>query len=78
MPPTQNEDGSTLTDLSGYVIRYGKDAAALDQSVRISSPGITSAVVEELDAGTWYFTLSAVNAAGVESRATEKVSKSIG
>jgi len=77
-PPTANEDGSPLTDLSGYVIRYGKDAGALNQSVRIGNAGITAAVVENLIEGTWYFSLSSVNAAGVESRPTGYVSKTIG
>ena len=33
--PTVNADGSPLYDLAGYVIRYGKAADALDQSLRI-------------------------------------------
>jgi hypothetical protein len=77
-PPTTNEDGTTLTDLSGYVIRYGKASATLDQSVRITNPGTTAYVVEQLTEGTWYFSLSSVNTAGVESRPTGYVSKTIG
>jgi hypothetical protein len=77
-PPMANEDGSTLTDLSGYVIRYGKTAGALDQSIRITNPGTTAYVVDQLIEGTWYFTLSSVNASGVESRPTGYVSKTIG
>ena len=77
-PPTSNEDGSTLTDLSGYVIRYGKSAGGLDKSVRITNPGTTAYVVEDLIEGTWFFTLSSVNGAGVESRPTGYVSKTIG
>ena len=77
-PPTANEDGSALVDLSGYVIRYGKSAGTLDQSVRITNPGTTMYVVENLIEGTWFFSLSSVNAAGVESRPTGYVSKTIG
>ena len=76
-PPTTNEDGSPLTDLSGYVIRYGKTAGALDQSIRINNAGATMYVVDNLIEGTWYFSLSSVNAAGVESRPTGYVSKTI-
>jgi hypothetical protein len=76
-PPTTNEDGTALQDLSGYVIRYGKSAGALDKSVRINSPGTTMYVVENLIEGTWYFSLSSVNSAGVESRPTGYVSKTI-
>jgi hypothetical protein len=76
-PPTENEDGTPLADLSGYVIRYGKSAGALDQSVRISNPGTTMYLVENLIEGTWYFSLSSVNGSGVESRPTGYVSKTI-
>lgn len=76
-PPTENEDGTPLADLSGYVIRYGKTAGVLDKSVRITNPGTTMYVVDNLIEGTWYFSLSSVNAAGVESRPTGYVSKTI-
>jgi hypothetical protein len=77
-PPTTNEDGSPLTDLSGYVIRYGKAAGTLDKSIKITNPGTTMYVVENLMEGTWYFSLSSLNSAGVESRPTGYVSKTIG
>lgn len=77
-PPTENEDGTPLADLSGYVIRYGKTAGALDQSVRITNPGTTMYVVDNLIEGTWYFSLSSVNSSGIESRPTGYVSKTIG
>jgi hypothetical protein len=76
-PPTENEDGTPLADLSGYVIRYGKSAGALEQSVRIMNPGTTMYLVENLIEGTWYFSLSSVNGSGVESRPTGYVSKTI-
>jgi hypothetical protein len=77
-PPTTYEDGTPLSDLSGYVIRYGRDMGALDQSVRINNAGTTIYVVENLTEGTWFFSLSSVSGAGVESRPTGYVSKSIG
>jgi hypothetical protein len=76
-PPTSNEDGTPLADLSGYVIRYGKAPGALEQSVRITNAGTTMYVVENLVEGTWYFSLSSVNASGLESRPTRYVSKTI-
>jgi hypothetical protein len=75
--PTANEDGTALQDLAGYVIRYGRSYGALDQSVRIDNVGVTMHVVDNLVEGTWYFSLSSVNAAGVESRPTGYVSKTI-
>ena len=75
--PAANEDGTALTDLSGYVIRYGKTAGVLDQKIQLNSAGITTVVVENLIEGTWYFTMASVNASGVESRPTGYVSKTI-
>lgn len=76
-PPTENEDGTPLADLAGYVLRYGRDANALDKSISISNPGITQYVVDGLAEGTWYFTLSSLNRSGVESRPTGVVAKAI-
>lgn len=76
--PAANVDGTPLTDLAGYVIRYGRNAGALDQSIRIPNPGTTMYVVEQLSEGTWYFSLSAINGAGDESRPTGYVSATIG
>lgn len=75
--PTTNEDGSPMTDLSGYVIRYGRDPASLDQQIRIGNPGMTSYVVDNLIEGTWFFSLSSLNGQGIESRPTGVVSKAI-
>jgi hypothetical protein len=73
--PTRNTDGTTLTDLSGFRIRYGTSAGALSRTVRIDNPGITTAVIEDLTSGTWYFAVTAVNSKGVESDLSTVVSK---
>jgi hypothetical protein len=77
-PPTENIDGSPLTNLAGYIIRYGTSLTVPGQELRIGSPDITSAVVENLGPGTWYFTVSAFTTAGVESAASNAGSKTIG
>ena len=75
--PTQNEDGSALTNLAGYKIRYGTSPGALDKLVDIVGAGITSAKIEGLAAGTWYFSMSSYTNMGVESAPTGTVSKTI-
>jgi len=75
--PTQNEDGTALSDLSGYIIRFGQSPGTLDRSVTIPNTAVTSYLVEDLVEGTWYFALSAVNQAGVESRPTGYLSTTI-
>jgi hypothetical protein len=66
-PPTDNTNGTALTNLAGYQINYGTSASDLNQTVRIANAGLTSYVVSDLSAGTWYFTVEAYNSAGVLS-----------
>jgi hypothetical protein len=77
LPPTENTDGSPIADLAGYRIRYGRQAGELTELQSIPNPGITSAVVENLASGTWYFTVSAYNTSGVESEYSNLAQKTI-
>lgn len=72
--PTVNTDGSVLTDLAAYVVRYGREQ--LDQSVRIPA-GLVRYEIPNLAPGSWRFTLAAVNRAGVESVQTGVVSATV-
>jgi hypothetical protein len=76
-PPTQNLDGTTLTDLAGYEVRYGQDAGDLGTRVSLTNPSINTYVIENLTAGAWYFAVSAVNARGVTSPLSNTASKTI-
>lgn len=76
-PPTSNSDGSTLTNLSGYLVRYGRSASNLDQSVSLDNPSINRYMVENLSSGTWYFAVVAVNASGVTSLLSNTSNKTI-
>jgi hypothetical protein len=66
-PPTANTDGSNLSNLAGYKIYYGTSSGALNQSISIANPGVTSTVVDNLTSGTWYFAVSAYTTGGLES-----------
>jgi hypothetical protein len=76
-PPTQNSDGSTLTDLAGYYVYYGTSADKLTQSVKITNPGLSAYTLSNLSAGTWYFAVSSYSAAGIESARSGVVSSKI-
>jgi hypothetical protein len=76
-PPIRNTDGSSLTNLAGYRIAYGTSASSLTKSITVSNPGLASYVVENLAAGTWYFTIKAYTSTGTESSASAVVNKSI-
>lgn len=76
-PPTQNSDGSALTNLAGYQVLYGRTATDLNQTIRLDNPSINSYVVENLSAGTWYFAVVAVNSTGVTSPVSNTGNKTI-
>lgn len=76
-PPTENSDGSSLTDLAGYRIYYGRNANSPGQTIVVNNPGLTRYVVENLSTAKWYFTITSVNTSGVESNRAPTVSKTI-
>ena len=78
MPPTENEDGTVLTNLAGYRIYYGLNSNNLDRSIVLNNPGLTSYVVENLQQARWYFSMTSVNTGGKESTRSATVSKTIG
>ena len=75
--PTRNEDGTLLTNLAGYRVRYGMSTSALNQMVTIGNAGTTTVTIPNLSTGTWFFTLSSFTNVGVESAQTAPVSKTI-
>jgi len=65
-PPTQNEDGTFLSDLAGYTIYYG--TASGDYSNNINVGNVTTYQVNNLaDGYTYYFVVTAYNTSGNES-----------
>jgi hypothetical protein len=76
-PPTENTDGSALTNLKGYRIHYGMAPGEYDQSVTVDNGGVTSHMIENLPPGTWYFAVSSLSMTGTESSLSGEVSKTI-
>jgi hypothetical protein len=77
IPPTQNSDGSTLTDLDGFYVVYGRAANTLDQRVDVTNQGLTTHTVTNLASGTWYFAVSAYTTSGGMSEISNVASKTI-
>ncbi len=75
--PTQNVDGSALTNLAGYRVRYGLSVGRLAKTAGVPNAGTTSIRIEGLTAGTWYFTVAAYTNVGVEGAQSAAVSKTI-
>jgi hypothetical protein len=76
-PPTSFEDGTPIANLAGYKVVYGLSVAAMSNSIAIPNAAITSATVEDLTPGTWYFAVKAYTTANVESDLSSVASKTI-
>jgi hypothetical protein len=75
-----NGDVISRYDLASYEIRYGKDAASLNSLVIVDRVGglhDLSFTIEDLSAGTWYFTIQARDENGLLSSPSEMVNKVI-
>jgi putative Ig domain-containing protein len=75
--PTQNEDGSALSDLAGYRIYFGNGMGEYNTVIEIDNPSITAYLVENLVPNTYYFVMTSLNSTGLESNYTEVGSKTI-
>jgi putative Ig domain-containing protein len=75
--PTQNADGSALVDLKGYKVHYGPASKSYSDTIQVSNAGITTYVVENLNAGKYYFAVTAYNSAGQESSLSPEVSTQV-
>ncbi len=75
--PVQNTDGSILNDLSGYTIYYGTNSAALTETIQITNSAQTTYVINNLSAGTYYFSVAANASDGTQSSQSTVVTKTI-
>jgi hypothetical protein len=74
--PTQNDDGSQLTDLAGYYVYQGSTPQSM---VPIAVMGAYSSnlALSALGPGTYYFAVTALNLAGEQSTMSAVVSYSV-
>jgi len=67
-PSTENTDGTPLTDLREYHLYYGTtQGGPYPNTEHTNDPNVSSWVVNDLAAGTYYFVATAINDASVES-----------
>ena len=76
-PPTQNTDGSALSNLAGYRVYWGTSQGSYPNSVTISNPGLATYVVDQLTPARWYFVVTAYSSSGVESSPSNVASKQV-
>lgn len=67
IPPTQNTNGTALTNLAGYRISYSTSPTALDRVIQIANPGLSGYTIGNLAPGTYYFAVRAYTSGGTES-----------
>jgi hypothetical protein len=72
--PATNQDGSQLNDLASYRIYYGTSQTNLNNVIEIDA-GLTSYIIEDLPAGTHYFSISAMDLNGNESTRSNVAAK---
>lgn len=77
VPPIDNTNGTPLTDLAGYHIRYGTNQENLTQVIDLAGTTTTEYEVSGLTPGTYYFAISAYTATGTESAESSVGSKTI-
>jgi hypothetical protein len=75
--PTENTNGTPVTDLAGYHIYYGTSEGAWTSTVTVLDANETSYVVSGLAPGTYYFAIVAFNTAGEDSPQSNVGSKTI-
>jgi hypothetical protein len=77
VPPTDNTNGSALTNLAGYTIHYGTSPANLSSLIEVAGATVTNYTVQNLATATWYFAITASNSSGEASALSGVVSKTI-
>jgi hypothetical protein len=75
--PTENVDGTALTDLAGYKLYFGRTGESLTESRVIENAQATSYLLEDLGIGSWRFVMTAVDQGGHESRFSDEATISI-
>lgn len=73
-PPTQSADGTLLTDLDSYRVRWGTQSGDHPNLREVDNPGVSNFVIDGLAPGIYFFTISAVDTSNNESAASNEAS----
>lgn len=76
-PPTQNEDGTALTDLDGYRVYQSQTQGGPYTQIADIEETTASYIVQALTSGTYYFVTTAYNASGVESQYSNEATHTV-
>lgn len=73
--PTQDSDGSSLSDLDGYRVYFGTSSGTYDQMVTVSDSAILSIRIIDLEPGRYFFAVTAIDDDGNESVTSSEVER---
>ena len=73
--PTNNTDGTELTDLAGYKVYYGTSSGVYDNVIDVAD--VTTYTLTDISPATYYFAVTAYDELGNESDYSNEVSKTI-
>lgn len=77
--PSFRKDGSGLSgEISGYIVRYGRDASELEFAEASDCVAVSCGVdLYDLEPGIWYFSVQTVDTDGLTSEPSDLASKTI-
>jgi hypothetical protein len=77
--PQSREDGSALEiyEINGYVIAYGSDANNLSTLITVPGASETSAQLDDLASGAYFFAIATVDSDGVQGTFSTTIELSI-
>jgi hypothetical protein len=75
--PATQANGMALGDLTGFRVHYGTASGVYSSSVYVAGATASSTTLSRLSSGTWYFTVTSVDASGNESSLGYEMSKSL-
>lgn len=76
IPPTENVDGSPLTDLTDIKVYWGTTQGG-PYGLGEDSMGVDCQHTLDLPAGTYYFVATALNSVGLESEYSNEVTRTV-
>ncbi len=75
--PTENTDGTRVTNLAGYHVYYGTSPGELTKSITVSGATTTTCIISGLTEGTYYFAVVAYTTTGTKSGVSNLASQTI-
>lgn len=81
--PTTRQNGKplALSELKGYEVYYATDnsaSTANDKIVKVTGGSVSSSTISQLPAGTYYFSISAIDVNGLKSPLSTMIATKVG